>query len=152
MNREKVQQLRDRLAQTEERFWNMNLWMFPVNEWNEDETKFNQCGTAACLAGHTCLMEGHGMATLTSACVPTASDWHCTEEKMGRKSVPGAAACVLGFEDHEAEWAFSGGWSFARMSASLPEAIDYLDRVLETGRVRVRSLWNKERAKAHLND
>lgn len=112
MNREAIQQLRDRIA--EEPSYNFDMrWWFGGHRCTYSD-RLRMCGTAACLAGHTILMCGKDP-------VPLIEDGDISKK----------AACVLGISEADGYHMFSGGWSRKGLNATKEEALRYLDNCLK---------------------
>lgn len=110
----------------------------------------NVCGTVCCLAGETLVHMGPddlrlklvpGFADYEDEPIAVMVDWN---------SVEAESAGILGLSDGEAEWMFfgywlqgrsmHGGWTKFLLSSpefTLDRAIQYLDKVLETRKVKV---------------
>lgn len=133
MNIEKIKQLRETVQAAEDREFNMgpwarSLWRNEMPDYEPGEPD-HECGTVACLAGHTVLMEGHDAVKMER-----------NQAERGGKGVGDAAQCVLGLTDDERAWMFMGHWirpHVYRTHITRAEALRYLDKVIESGNVMV---------------
>lgn len=86
----------------------------------------NECGTAACIAGHACLIMGFKIGPH-----PDFEGELIFVNKKGRKIIPESEAGQwLGLDYREADNLFFGRWSPKFLSASKAEAIAHLEKML----------------------
>lgn len=95
----------------------------------QDYARKNDCGTAMCIAGYAAVRSGESFTVFDDL------GW----EFSGRKNVKYVAAEYLGLDPNEANYVFLGHWSDQSLLSRITkdEALKYLDKVIESGRVRL---------------
>lgn len=138
MNEEKIRKLIDHLKTIDERNFRMEHWLIPVAAADDAEAHLytidyfsglmavrrdnpdeNWCGTAGCLAGHTCMLFFD----------------EAKETELNRGHVPNVAAAILELEPHIATYLFTPRYVDDLRELTLPQAIVVLEHFLATGNV-----------------
>lgn len=130
MNKERIEALIEHLEAIDEKRFAMEWWAIPVEErdnpnalrhvlsYTEDLDATNWCGTAGCLAGHTCMLfPGEGRID------------------GGHNSIKGVAQRILGLKFWEASYLFTPMSAGPLEDVTLERAIAVLRRFHATGSI-----------------
>ena len=139
MNEEKIKKLIDHLKRIDERAFDMEHWLIPVSKVYSAESSFytinyvdamaktrredlpedEWCGTAGCLAGHTCML------------------FYEEAKELARVfgHIPVVAADILELEPNVSNYLFTPRNVDDLKSLTLPQAIVVLEHFLATGEV-----------------